>query len=102
MSSVQPAAAPSAGQPTILQKKGLLAGRGPKQSIVSPTDNVLSPCSAKLSGAKQRHFQNFTVMLAELVIRAKPMGLASQLSQLAASGSGSSIASNGDKPKVDF
>lgn len=25
--------------------------------IVSPTDNVLSPCSAKLSGAKQRHFQ---------------------------------------------
>ena len=25
-------------------------------SIVSPTDNVLSPCSAKLNSSKQRHF----------------------------------------------
>ncbi|WVR04051.1 hypothetical protein IAU60_001050 [Kwoniella sp. DSM 27419] len=76
-SNAQPTAAPAQKPaPSFLQKKGLLggAGRGPA-SIVSPTDNVLSPCSAKLNSSKQRHFQ-----------KGKPMHLTSQLSQLASSG----------------
>ncbi|RSH94401.1 hypothetical protein EHS25_004204 [Saitozyma podzolica] len=75
--------------PAFLQKKGLLGGAGRGMgSIVSPTDNVLSPCSAKLSGAKQRHFQ-----------KAKAVGLTSQLSQLA---SAPSQQGENAKPKVDF
>ncbi|ORY25279.1 hypothetical protein BCR39DRAFT_293013 [Naematelia encephala] len=60
---------PAKGLPSMLQKKGLLgaAGRGKmNNSIVSPTDNVLSPCSAKLSGAKQRHFQKYVVLPAHI------------------------------------
>ncbi|OCF58310.1 hypothetical protein L486_04341 [Kwoniella mangroviensis CBS 10435] len=91
-SKVQPTASASTQPhpPSFLQKKGLLggAGRGGAASIVSPTDNVLSPCSAKLSGAKQRHFQ-----------KGKPMLLASQLSQLASSNSNSSVKSDA---KIDF
>ncbi|KAK1920792.1 hypothetical protein DB88DRAFT_513537 [Papiliotrema laurentii] len=85
--------APPAGVPMFLQKKGLLGQKGAKGlgSIVSPTDNVLSPCSAKLNGAKQRHFQ-----------KAKPIGLSSQLSQLAASGAAPSPASKSDKPHAEF
>ncbi|WWC59990.1 uncharacterized protein I303_102553 [Kwoniella dejecticola CBS 10117] len=75
--------------PSFLQKKGLLGGsRGGPASIVSPTDNVLSPCSAKLSGAKQKHFG-----------KGKPVLLASQLSQLASSGSNQSVKSDA---KIDF
>ncbi|WWC68996.1 uncharacterized protein I206_102932 [Kwoniella pini CBS 10737] len=76
--------------PSFLQKKGLLGGssRGGPASIVSPTDNVLSPCSAKLNGAKQRHFA-----------KGKPVLLASQLSQLASSGSNPSMKSDA---KIDF
>ncbi|WWC87518.1 uncharacterized protein L201_002408 [Kwoniella dendrophila CBS 6074] len=90
-SKVQPTAPTGQPQPpSFLQKKGLLggAGRGGPASIVSPTDNVLSPCSAKLSGAKQKHFG-----------KGKPVLLASQLSQLASSGSNSSVKSDA---KVDF
>ncbi|EIW69114.1 hypothetical protein M231_01348 [Tremella mesenterica] len=73
----------------LLAKKGFLAKGG--SSIVSPTDNVLSPCSAKLSGAKQRHFQP----------KQKPMGISSQLSQLAASNSSQSNVDE-SKPKTDL
>ncbi|WWD16783.1 hypothetical protein CI109_101215 [Kwoniella shandongensis] len=89
----QSKAQPSAGAvpPSFLQKKGLLGatGRGGPASIVSPTDNVLSPISAKLSSSKQRHFQ-----------KGKPMHLASQLSQLASSSSSPSVTDT--KSKIDF
>ncbi|WRT65445.1 uncharacterized protein IL334_002388 [Kwoniella shivajii] len=92
-SKVQPTATATSTQPqppSFLQKKGLLGntGRGGPASIVSPTDNVLSPCSAKLSGAKQKHFG-----------KGKPILLASQLSKLASSNSNSSVKSDA---KVDF
>ncbi|BEI80219.1 hypothetical protein CcaverHIS002_0107480 [Cutaneotrichosporon cavernicola] len=64
-SNAQPTAAPS-----FLQKKGLLGGKG-LGSTMSPTDNFMSPISAKLNGAKQRHFQ-----------KGKPVSLASKLSSL--------------------
>ncbi|KAK4686778.1 hypothetical protein P7C73_g3348, partial [Tremellales sp. Uapishka_1] len=89
----------SAPAPAFLQKKGLLGAASRKGavgmgSIVSPTDNTLSPCSAKLSSAKQRHFQ-----------KGKPVHLASQLSLLASSNSNSSLSSAaGNQPKsaIDF
>ncbi|KAI9632330.1 uncharacterized protein MKK02DRAFT_40634 [Dioszegia hungarica] len=77
-----------AQQPMFLHKKGLLGGQKVPGGITSPTDNVLSPCSAKLSGAKQRHFG-----------KSKPMGLTSQLSKLAVSNSSASVDS---KSKIDF
>ncbi|KAL7419834.1 hypothetical protein Q5752_005750 [Cryptotrichosporon argae] len=80
-SNAQPQVA-GAAPPLCLQKRGLLGGKAGFGSIVSPTDNCLSPISAKLNGAKQRHFQ-----------KAKPVGLASQLSKLAAAGSASPAAS---------
>jgi hypothetical protein len=72
--------------PSFLQKKGLLGGKQGNmgyvsfcfsptleksttrniltiRSIVSPTDNVLSPCSAKLSSSKQRHFAKWVFSL---------------------------------------
>ncbi|KAK8861315.1 hypothetical protein IAR55_002134 [Kwoniella newhampshirensis] len=92
-SKAQPAATINSAPvpPSFLQKKGLLGatGRGGPASIVSPTDNVLSPISAKLSSSKQRHFQ-----------KGKPVHLASQLSQLASSISSPSV--NGNKSKMDL
>ncbi|OCF34585.1 hypothetical protein I316_03626 [Kwoniella heveanensis BCC8398] len=89
-SNAQPSAPQVKPVPSFLQKKGLLgaAGRAGAGSIVSPTDNVLSPCSAKLNNSKQKHFQ-----------KGKPLHLTSQLSQLASSGSQSSVKSDA---KIDF
>ncbi|RSH77599.1 uncharacterized protein EHS24_003159 [Apiotrichum porosum] len=78
-SNAQPTNGPANGAapPSFLQKKGLLG----KSSVgtMSPTDNVMSPISAKLNGAKQRHFQKGP--------GSKPMPFASKLSQLATPGS---------------
>ncbi|GMK54696.1 hypothetical protein CspeluHIS016_0112820 [Cutaneotrichosporon spelunceum] len=70
-SNVQPTVGAPAAAPSFLQKKGLL-GQG-LGSTMSPTDNFMSPISAKLNGAKQRHFQ-----------KGKPVSLASKLSSLSA------------------
>lgn len=92
-----PAPAPTAA-PSFPPKRGLLAPRALGGPTMSPTDNVLSPCSAKLSGAKQRHFQKCVPLSLILSLR-KGRGLGyrltsprvksgsnvmSQLSQLAA------------------
>ncbi|CAK9786083.1 hypothetical protein CC85DRAFT_283807 [Cutaneotrichosporon oleaginosum] len=71
-SNAQPTAPTGAPAPSFLQKKGLLGGKG-LGSTMSPTDNFMSPISAKLNGAKQRHFQ-----------KGKPVALASKLSSLSA------------------
>ncbi|KAG7571185.1 hypothetical protein FFLO_00858 [Filobasidium floriforme] len=48
--------------PTFLHKKGLLgrggakAGQGRGGFLASPTDNLMSPVTAKLNNSKQRHF----------------------------------------------
>ncbi|KAL7419779.1 hypothetical protein Q5752_005695 [Cryptotrichosporon argae] len=41
------------GQKALLAKKFAKAN---KPSLISPTDALQSPCTAKLAGAKQRHF----------------------------------------------
>lgn len=120
---------PATQQP--LMKKGLLgrAGRGgfaakgwvsrigctaadDDRNMISPTDNMLSPCSAKLSDSKKRHFQKYVQLVAYqtlTITRGKPIHLASQLSSLASSDSSSSLASaagHGQKenqlPKAEF
>ncbi|KDQ17350.1 hypothetical protein BOTBODRAFT_30174 [Botryobasidium botryosum FD-172 SS1] len=55
----QPAAAgfastgPAMGQAALLAKK-MAKGVNPK--MVSPTDNLMTPCSAKLNQSKKKHF----------------------------------------------
>ncbi|GHJ86323.1 hypothetical protein NliqN6_2725 [Naganishia liquefaciens] len=57
----QPPLAAAGGAPAFaIQKKGLLArtnmmAANPR-GMVSPTDNLMSPVTAKLTSAKQRHF----------------------------------------------
>ncbi|KAL1412203.1 hypothetical protein Q8F55_003214 [Vanrija albida] len=83
-------------QPSFLKKKGLLGAAGAKGlggGISSPTDNVMSPISAKLNGAKQRHFS-----------KGKPVHLASQLSSLAAQASPANSPAPAEKkaPRAEF
>ncbi|CDZ96342.1 Spo12 [Phaffia rhodozyma] len=57
-----------AGQKALLMKR--MASNKP--SMVSPTDNMMSPCTAKLAGAKKKHFA-----------KGRPMALAQSFSAVA-------------------
>ncbi|ORY29568.1 hypothetical protein BCR39DRAFT_532171 [Naematelia encephala] len=71
------------GQKALLAKKFAKANK----PTISPTDQMQSPCTAKLAGAKQRHFT-----------KGKPASLAQSFVALRDSGS----APAGDQAKVDF
>ncbi|WWC87500.1 uncharacterized protein L201_002390 [Kwoniella dendrophila CBS 6074] len=74
-----------------LGQKALLAKRFAKANkpTVSPTDQLQSPCTAKLAGAKQRHFA-----------KGKPASLAQSFTAIRdSSGPSSSVPSN---VKTDF
>ncbi|WRT65467.1 uncharacterized protein IL334_002410 [Kwoniella shivajii] len=73
-----------------LGQKALLAKRFAKANkpTISPTDQLQSPCTAKLAGAKQRHF-----------VKAKPASLAQSFVAIRES---SSAASSGANTKTDF
>ncbi|KAI9632333.1 uncharacterized protein MKK02DRAFT_40637 [Dioszegia hungarica] len=51
--NVDPSMAAGLGQKALLAKRFAKAS---SKSTVSPTDQMQSPCTQKLSGAKQRHF----------------------------------------------
>ncbi|ORX36400.1 major facilitator superfamily domain-containing protein [Kockovaella imperatae] len=100
MAPAAPSSTDASGYPAekYLQKKGLLGfGKPGKGLTVSPTDNALSPCSAKLNGAKQRHFS-----------KGKPTNISSSLCNVAAIRSVSSASymstssTASEKPRADF
>ncbi|KAG7531240.1 hypothetical protein FFLO_04482 [Filobasidium floriforme] len=67
------------GQKALLAKRFAKAN---KPSLVSPTDQMQSPCSQKLAGAKKRHF-----------VKGKPVSLASSFLAAQSSPAGKSVRS---------
>lgn len=47
---------PTEGEHTcLLGSRSMLTGTSAEQTYVSPSDNIMSPCTAKLSGLKSKH-----------------------------------------------
>ncbi|KAL7409480.1 hypothetical protein BDY24DRAFT_403221 [Mrakia frigida] len=74
-----------AGQKALLMKR-MAPG---KPSMVSPTDNMMSPCTAKLAGTKKKHFS-----------KGKPFALAGSFSAAAASANDDDDENSAPKPRT--